>query len=202
MGLRNYTAGEALAPIVVVALAAGQVQLAFALAEQFFAQIEKRTRLGTGVYRDRQAARLTGDECSQREQFLALPGERLRSLILAAAAVDPLLEIERAGECRTERRVAGRDTLHALSPVAMAVGAGAAGGSDPLGPQLFALQHPQHPRVCGIFVLHRADVGAGEVVAGAPLVGCDLGRQRCGGGQAEHCREQGLTSTMIRLLSV
>src|SRR5436305_7312588 len=42
VSLRNYAAGEALAPVVVVALAAGQVQLTFALLEQVFAQGEKR----------------------------------------------------------------------------------------------------------------------------------------------------------------
>src|ERR1700730_1054843 len=119
--LRNYAAGEALAPVVVVALAARQVQLTFTLAEQFFAQIEKRAQLGACGYRDRQATRLTGDKRGQREQVLAFPSQWLGPLMLGAAAVDPLLQIERASQDGVERRVAGGDSFHAGHGIAMTI---------------------------------------------------------------------------------
>src|SRR5438067_1859625 len=67
--LRDYATGEALAPIVVVTLAAGQVELSFALVEQFLAQVEKRAQRRARDYRDRHATRLTGDKRGQREQI-------------------------------------------------------------------------------------------------------------------------------------
>ena len=68
-------------------------------------------RIASG--RDRQAARLAGDKGGQRQQIRAFPCKWLGSLMLGAAPVDALLEIERSGEHRVEGRVARRDALHA-----------------------------------------------------------------------------------------
>src|ERR1700730_17733291 len=49
-----------------------------------------------------------GDKGSQGEKILTLPGERVGALVLDAASVDSLLQINRAGERRLECRVARR----------------------------------------------------------------------------------------------
>jgi hypothetical protein len=62
--------------------------------KQLAPQIDKRPQLGIGLHRDHQPVRLMGDKGGQSEQILALPGERLRNLVLGPAPVDLSFEIE------------------------------------------------------------------------------------------------------------
>src|SRR5207249_8590874 len=91
----------------------------------------------------RQAARLPRDVGGEREQVLALVGERLRFLPPDAAGVDALLEVHRPAARRIERRVARRDCLHAFSRITVAIGARAIRGARLLVPQRLAVEHPQ-----------------------------------------------------------
>src|SRR6516225_2931294 len=91
--LRDHRTGEKLAPIVVMALAARQVQLTLPAVEQLAAQIEERPQLAVAPHGDREPARLTSDKSGLREEVFALPGEWCRTLMLAAAPVDPSFEV-------------------------------------------------------------------------------------------------------------
>src|SRR6267154_6401701 len=109
MGLGHGIAGEMLAPVVVVALPARQVELALALVERGTALVDERYKARIVVGSDRLAARLQGDIGRQRQHFLALIGERLRLLVLLAGHIDALLEIDRPARRSIERRVARGD---------------------------------------------------------------------------------------------
>ena len=93
--LRDDVAGELAAPVVVVALA--QARLSWPWRRSKVARPASRNGCVRAIDRDvdRQAARLARDVGGQREQLLALPGERRRLLPLDAAAVDALLEVDR-----------------------------------------------------------------------------------------------------------
>ena len=89
-------AGELLAPVVVVALRAGEIELALAAVEGRAAGLDER--LGPRVvWRPRSACRATAVATigGERQQVLALVGERRRLLPLGAAEVDALLEVDR-----------------------------------------------------------------------------------------------------------
>src|SRR5438270_13365047 len=104
MPLRDGIAGEDFAPVVVVALAARQVERELAALEQRAAGVEKLDH-AVAVDGDRHAARLAADEGRERQQLLALGGKSRGLLLLAAADVDALLEIDRPAARRIERRV-------------------------------------------------------------------------------------------------
>src|SRR5437899_3349379 len=123
MGLRDGAACELSAPEVVVALGAGEIELALAAEEPFAAGFEERPGAPVDSDRYRQAARLPRDVSGEREQVLALVGERRRFLPPDAAGVDTLLEVHRSAACGIERRIARRDCLHAFSRIAVAGGA-------------------------------------------------------------------------------
>src|SRR5439155_5675812 len=121
VSLRDHRTGKALAPVVVVTLAARQVQLTFAAVEQLAALIQKRPQLGILRPRDRQPTRLVSDKGSQSQEIGTLPRQRCGTLVLGAASVYPLLQIDRAAERRIECRITSRHPLHAAGRVAMAV---------------------------------------------------------------------------------
>src|SRR5215831_4985232 len=123
MRLRDDAACELLAPVVVVAQRAREVELALAAVEGFASGFEKGLRLRVDLRVDRHPARLAGDVGGEREQLLALVGERSRFLVIDAAGVDSLLEGERPAARGIEGRVARGHALHAFLGVAMAVSA-------------------------------------------------------------------------------
>src|SRR5215831_13213482 len=127
MRLRDDAACELLAPVVVVAQRARQVELSLAAVEGFASGFEERLCLRVDLRRDRQAPRLARDVGGEREQLVALVGKRRRLLAIDAAGVDSLLEAKRPAARGIEGRVARGDPLHALRRVAVAVGAGLVG---------------------------------------------------------------------------
>src|SRR5262245_41794563 len=94
VALRDHVADESLAPLVVVALRTGEVELALARAEQRTAFLEERLQPLVGGRRDRHTARLARHIGREREQVLALVAQRRRLLLLAPADHDALLEID------------------------------------------------------------------------------------------------------------
>ena len=85
MRLRNRVAGQALAGVVVVALGAGQVELADALPEQLFATAEKGRHACIASGCDRLTARLQRDETGKAQQFRVF--NLVSGLTLLAASV-------------------------------------------------------------------------------------------------------------------
>src|SRR5262249_13278787 len=123
VALGDRGAGELLAPVVVVTLCTREIELSLALREQLAAGLQEG--LGALVVRDfdRHAVRLAPDIGREREQLLALERKRRRSLLLRAADIDLLLEIDRAPARGIEGWMAGRHAFHARSRVAVAIGA-------------------------------------------------------------------------------
>ncbi len=121
MALRDRRAGKLLAPIVVVALRAGEIELALALYEHRAAGFQKRPYPRVIRDVDRHAARLLPDIGCERQQLLAFEGKRGRALLLSAAHIDPLFEIDRAAAHRVECGIARRHAFHARARVAVAV---------------------------------------------------------------------------------
>src|SRR2546425_10035322 len=123
VALRDRGAGELLAPVVVVALRTGEIELPLALGEQLVAGLQEG--LGALVVRDfdRHAARLLSHIGRECEQLLAFEGQRRRLLLLRAADVDALFEIDRAPARSIESWIARRHAFHARPRVAVAIGA-------------------------------------------------------------------------------
>src|SRR5437867_9971353 len=107
MRLRDGGAGELLAPVVVMALAACEIELALPALEERAPCFRPfvPTRL------DRHAARLPGDISGERKQLPAFVRERRRLLPFGTARVDLLLEVHTAPS--DDLRVARRHALHA-----------------------------------------------------------------------------------------
>src|SRR5690606_27569984 len=77
------------------------------------------------------------------------------------------LEIDRLAERRLDLRVGRGDALHAGARVAVAIGAGFAGGARRLAPQRGAAIDPEKAWIAEVVVLHRLGLGRQIVVAGA-----------------------------------
>ena len=89
----------------------------------------KRRELRIAAGLDRHAARLLRDERGQRQQVAAFVGKRRRLLVLAAAQIDALLQIDGTAERLVDGGIAGRDALHAGARIPVAIGAGFARGA-------------------------------------------------------------------------
>src|SRR5439155_1674588 len=134
---------------------------------------------------DRHAARLAREVGGQRQELLALVGERRRLLAIDAAEIDPLLERDRPAPRGVERGMARGHARHARAGLAVTLGARTAGVAGLLVPQRFALEHPEHAGIRGVVVLHRARLTAHEVVAGAAFGERNLAGG-CRRGQYDH----------------
>jgi LVIVD repeat len=83
------------APVVVMALCAAQVDLALTFDEQPTPRVDERLEPLIMAFFNRHAARLPSDIGSHRQHILTLEFERLRLLVVGAADIDALLEIDR-----------------------------------------------------------------------------------------------------------
>src|SRR5262249_31907232 len=123
VALRDRRSGKALVPIVVVAIGAGEIELALPLAVEGAALGDEGFELRVGTGLDPAAARLPGDKGGERQEVAALEGERRRLLVVGTAQVDALLEIDGTSQRLVEGRITCGDALHAGGGVAMTIGA-------------------------------------------------------------------------------
>src|SRR5215213_513329 len=112
MALYQRDAGELLSPIVVVAVLAGQIELALARAVELAARLDELLGLLVRHHCDRHPPRVFSDKRTEREQIAALMRKRRRLLLLGAAEIDTLFDVDRAVPGGRERRVARRDAAH------------------------------------------------------------------------------------------
>src|SRR4051812_11279141 len=112
MALHQRNPGQLLAPVLIVAVLAGQIELALARRIELAARRDERLRLFVLRDRDRKPARLPADVGGEREQIAALVRERLGLLLFDAAQIDALLDIDWASVRRTERRIARGYAAH------------------------------------------------------------------------------------------
>src|SRR6516164_1946180 len=176
MSLRNRRARELSSPIIVVAGGAGEIELALAELKQLLAGPQKRRQAFIVLALDWHPARLHSDIGGEGEQLLALERQQRRLLLLRAADVDPLLEIDRTCPRAVEGRIARRHPLHAGVRIAVTIGAGFSCRSLLAVPQRLAVEHPQHGGVGSVVVLHGARIAAHELVARLALGERDFGR--------------------------
>jgi hypothetical protein len=181
VGLRNGAAGELAPGVVVVALRARQVELPLAAQKCRFAFPEVGFNL---LNCDGQSAGLAADVGGERQQLAALVGERGRLLLLDAAQVDALLEVDQLAF--VQRRVAGGHALHALRAVAR-------GAVAP--PQRLAVEQPQRRRAGGLVVLHGLRLAAHELVA--RFAGFFAGKRICRKAKAKGGEKQRSQTTLI-----
>ena len=127
--------------------------------------------LDAGAARDRAQQRLEG----QALAALGRPG--LAALVLGAALVDALAQVDRHAAAAVDGRVARGHAAHRRGGFAMAIEAALAARSRPGAPQAVALGHPQHARVLAVVVLHRA---GGRAHVGMARSQGGGGRTRCG----------------------
>src|SRR5262249_39856077 len=191
MALRDRSAGELLAPIIVVALRARKIELALALGEHRAAGFEKRSDARVVRDVDRHAARLLPDIGCESEQLLALEGKRRRALLFGAAGIDPLLEIDGTAARRVAGGVGRRPPLHARARAAVAVRACFAGRPLLAPPDRLAVEHPKGRGIDSVIVLHRARLARHEVVARLALGEWNVGRSRRGAQRREHENSSG-----------
>src|SRR5262245_40378607 len=142
MRLRDDAACKLFAPVVVMTLRATHIDLPAALSEQPAARLDKGRKPLVAWRRDRHAARLPADIGTERQQLTAFQCQRRGLLMLGAADVDALLEIDRAVAGRAERWVARCNPLHADRRILMAIRTRAVGGTGLLIPQRLAVKHP------------------------------------------------------------
>src|ERR1700721_1565781 len=139
---------------------------------------EERFKFGSGIGRNRHAARLFCDVCCQGEQIVFLVRKRIGLLMKRAAQIDALLEVDGASEWLVIGRITRRDAFHAGAGVAMTVGAGLARRACLAVPQRFAIERAQHAGIGGVVVLHRLGVRSHKGVAGPALSLRDFGRNQ------------------------
>src|SRR5438445_12180827 len=109
MRLRHRRGSKPLAPVVVMALRAGEIELALAELKEFAAGLDEGPRalilgdlnrqpLGLARHiggKRKEFLALMGKRARLRKEFLALMGKRARLLLLGAAQVDALLDVDR-----------------------------------------------------------------------------------------------------------
>ena len=191
VGLRDGGAAQLAAGVLVVALRAGQVELAHALGPQALAQGQPGFQ--AGVLRrvqcggQRQAARGLGQKGGQGQHLGAIGALQCRPLVALAALVAAAGQRDGARAALVPRRVAGGHGGHAGGRVAAGAGRATGGG---LGPQRFAVLHPQLGGVLRVVALQGLQGGAHEVDAAAAL-----GLGLAGWCQQGQCTESGCSPT-------
>ena len=98
VALADALGPQALAPVLLVALRAGEIELALPLVVERAARLEERPRRAVDRDAHRQAARLMRDQRGQRQQRLGFVGERRGLLALGAAVLDARLQVQEAAE--------------------------------------------------------------------------------------------------------
>src|SRR3954453_5281196 len=141
MALHQRNTGELLAPVVVVAILTGKVELARARRIELAAGGDKRLGLLVVYDCDRKSTRLLAHVSREREQLAAFMRERLRLLLLDAAEIDPLFDVDRAVLRRREGRIARRDAAQRGGRIAMAVSARLVRLARLAIPQRLAVEH-------------------------------------------------------------
>src|SRR5215467_5369860 len=124
MALRHRDAGKLLAPAVIVAMRAGEIELTLAPLEDATSRGNEGCEPGVAAL-DGHPARLAREIDAEREELLALEGERGRTLMLGAADVYALFQVDRRAAPGVESRIACGHSLHGTGRLTMAVGAGA-----------------------------------------------------------------------------
>ena len=107
---------QALAPILVVALRAGQIHLTVPRMEERAPAVERRFRRTIDRDRERHAARLAGNVRSESEQIVGFARPGRQPLPLHAAGIDALLAV---AQTRRQARGEGPYRITAIFPRAI-----------------------------------------------------------------------------------
>src|SRR6516165_3226032 len=187
MALRDGDAGELLAPVVIVAMRAGEIELTLAPLEDAPSRGNEGCEPGV-VALDGHPARLARDIDAEREELLALEGERGRTLMLGATDVYAFFYVDRRAALGVERRVACGHTFHGTGRLTVAVGARASCCPRLRAPGDLTIEHPQHAGIGRIFVLHRLRIGAHLLIGRLALIEGNVAGEnwKCGAEECDH----------------
>src|SRR5258708_8836745 len=111
MALRDDGAGEFPARIVLVAIGAGEIELALPASVDFRALTAEWRQARIIRWRDRLAARLQGYIGCEAQQLAAFAAKRRRLLPGGAAELDAAFEIDRLAAAHRDRPFAPRRAL-------------------------------------------------------------------------------------------
>jgi hypothetical protein len=112
LSLTDHVAAQPHADAVVVALAAGQIELAPARIIERLALIKERLRGTINGDIHRLSARLHGNVGRQGQQVFGLISQRRDLHVRLAFAIDAHFQIDQAIGCRIENRVTRRHARH------------------------------------------------------------------------------------------
>ena len=171
--LRNNVSSQALAPVVIVTLRAGHIELPLAAFEKLTTCIKKGLQAFVDRNLNRNSTRLVGDKRSEGQQLSALEPKRSRILAPRVADVDTLLKINRTLVVKLERGVASSKPTHARDR--MAIGARYVRGPILSAPQPFPVQHREHSWIDAVIVLDCPRLRAHEFVIRSLFGGWNLG---------------------------
>ena len=163
--LTDRVAAKFLAPIFVMALGAGEVELAPPGVEIILAPRIPVCRRAFDIDRDRLAACKVCDIGRQREEVIALIGERRAILIAFAAKIDPAFNIDEPAALLIDLWVMGRRACQRAGALGMTV---ATGICDPvrLLEQRFAPVDPEKAGIGEVIVLKGLRLRLQEGVTG------------------------------------
>src|SRR5262249_42965399 len=176
MALRHDNAGELLARVGVVAVRAGEIELALAPLENGAARANEWLEPGIVAF-DREPARLARDGRGEGEEVLALVSQRWCLLLLSPADIDAGLQVNRRGPLGIVGWIARGHTLHGFRRFTVAIGAGAPFRTGLGAPQRLAVEHPQHARIGRVVVLHRPGLSTHLLVGGDALGNWHVGNE-------------------------
>src|SRR5690348_637180 len=151
---------QPLAPVLLVALGAGEVHLAVPAGVQRASALEARARAAVDAHRERHSAGLRRDVSADREQLVGFALKRLRALMPDATGVDAGLEIHDSTRGSIVSRVSRGHASHRCGRVAVTGLAARTVHCPP--PQRLAALDPQEAGIGDLVGLHRPNVGARE----------------------------------------
>src|SRR5690606_12617984 len=126
VALTDGVSSELPAPVLIMTLGAGEVELTLAGREELAARLEMAGCGSVDRHRDGHSPGLISDEGCESQQLIRFIRERLRALPLASALVDTQLDVEQLASGLIEHRVARRHAFHAGFSITMAAGTGLA----------------------------------------------------------------------------
>jgi hypothetical protein len=113
-----------------MAVGAAEIELPLPLHVELAPLFDERRELRVAAGFDSSTVRLPCDKGGERKELAALERQRRRLLVVAAARIDALLQIDGTAGCLVEGRVTGGHALHAGAGIVVAIGAGLVGGAQ------------------------------------------------------------------------
>ena len=166
MALTDAFGEQRAAPIGIVTMGTGQIQLAAAAEEECLSHLEVPARRPVDVRLRGEAARLVGDIGIERQEVFGFARQRRCFLSLDTGLKDARPQRHQFPRALVDFRIAHRHALHAGARIPMAIGAGFLVFARGCPPEFRAPVNPQGSGICKIVLLHFFEVGTEELETG------------------------------------